>query len=94
MEIYLVTGNMNKKEEFLKMMKQDLNVEFVNINLEEIQAQDIVEINEHKVRSAYDILKKRDNNRNKKRYVITDDTGLFINKLNDFPGPYMYNLNK
>ncbi|EWC89290.1 hypothetical protein PFNF54_01855 [Plasmodium falciparum NF54] len=84
-----VTGNMNKKEEFLKMMDEELNVEFVNINLEEIQAQDIVEINEHKVKTAYNILKKQDNNKNKKRYVITDDTGLFISKLNNFPGPYI-----
>ncbi|SPJ09639.1 Ham1-like protein, putative [Plasmodium sp. DRC-Itaito] len=89
MDIYLVTGNINKKEEFLKMMNQELSVQFVNINLEEIQAQDIVEINEHKVKTAYNILKKQDNNRNKKLYVITDDTGLFINKLNNFPGPYI-----
>nr|SPJ13352.1 Ham1-like protein,putative [Plasmodium sp. DRC-Itaito] len=67
------------------MMNQELSVQFVNINLEEIQAQDIVEINEHKVKTAYNILKKQDNNRNKKLYVITDDTGLFINKLNNFP---------
>ncbi|VTZ67796.1 Ham1-like protein, putative [Plasmodium chabaudi chabaudi] len=88
-EIYLVTGNETKRIEFSKMMNNEIKVQFVDIDLVEIQANDIVEINEGKAKSAYEILKKKNLESNKKIIVITDDTGLYMDCFNSFPGPYI-----
>ncbi|CAD2100304.1 Ham1-like protein, putative [Plasmodium vinckei] len=88
-EIYLVTGNESKRIEFAKMMNNEIKVQFADIDLVEIQANDIVEINESKAKSAYEILKKKNLEPNKKIIVITDDIGLYMDCFNSFPGPYI-----
>ncbi|SBT70454.1 Ham1 family, putative [Plasmodium malariae] len=92
MNIYLVTGNKNKRLEFERLMKDELKVEFVDVDLTEIQSNDIVNINENKAQKAYEILEKQNIGKGKKFLVITDDTGLYLNCLNEFPGPYMYSF--
>ncbi|SBT86316.1 Ham1-like protein, putative [Plasmodium malariae] len=89
MNIYLVTGNKNKRLEFERLMKDELKVEFVDVDLTEIQSNDIVNINENKAQKAYEILEKQNIGKGKKFLVITDDTGLYLNCLNEFPGPYI-----
>ncbi|CXI19720.1 Ham1-like protein, putative [Plasmodium berghei] len=88
-EIYLVTGNENKRNEFSQMMNDEIKVQFIDIDLVEIQSNDIVEINEGKAKAAYEILKKNNLETNKKIIIITDDTGLYMDCFNGFPGPYI-----
>ena len=75
-EITFVTGNQNKLREF----QQILGVDLVNepLDLPEIQSLDIEKIASYKAEEAYEILKKP---------VMIEDTGLYLEALNDFPGP-------
>ncbi|VWU49013.1 Ham1-like protein, putative, partial [Hepatocystis sp. ex Piliocolobus tephrosceles] len=60
----------------------------------EIQADDIVKINENKVLHAHGIINKKKSEEHKKQFLITDDTGLYIECLNNFPGPYIKWMHK
>ena len=73
--ITFVTGNSNKVREF----EQILGVKLENeaMDLDEIQSTDVSEVTLHKVRQAYEILKKP---------LIVEDTGLYIDDINGFPG--------
>ncbi|CRG93136.1 Ham1-like protein, putative [Plasmodium gallinaceum] len=89
MDLYLVTGNKNKKMEIERMMNNELKIEFVDFDLIEIQSDNIIEINEHKVKNAFEMLNEKNSQNNKKQIVITEDTGLYIDCLNFFPGPFI-----
>ncbi|ANQ06229.1 Uncharacterized protein PCOAH_00004530 [Plasmodium coatneyi] len=91
MDIYLVTGNKNKRLEFQRHMDGELEVQFVDIDLTEIQSNDIVKINEHKAKRAHEILisDALGESQPKRKLVITDDTGLYMDCLGSFPGPYI-----
>lgn len=73
-----VTGNMNKVEYLRRTL--DIELEHHPLDLDEIQSTDPKEIAEHKVRQAYDILK---------RPVLIEDTSSGFNALNGLPGPFM-----
>ncbi|SBS92584.1 Ham1-like protein, putative [Plasmodium ovale curtisi] len=88
-EVFLITGNKNKQLEFEKLMSNELKVQYVDIDLTEIQSDDIVQISENKAKSAYNMLIKKNVCTDGKMLVITDDTGLYLNCLNLFPGPYI-----
>ncbi|CAA9986587.1 Ham1-like protein, putative [Plasmodium knowlesi strain H] len=91
MDIYLVTGNKNKRLEFQQHMNGELEIQFADIDLIEIQSNDIVKVNEHKAKKAHEIMSRDASGESKTRrkLVITDDTGLYMDCLGSFPGPYI-----
>ena len=75
-----MTGNKNKFQEAqLILMEYDLELEMENTKIPEIQSNDIEIIAKTSVIEA----KKRVSGS-----IIVEDAGLFIKKLNGFPGPY------
>ncbi|MBA7646400.1 dITP/XTP pyrophosphatase [subsurface metagenome] len=76
MDVYLITGNKDK----LREAEQILGIEQKSIKLEldEIQGLDSDIIAEHKARQAWEQIKKP---------LVIWDQSLYINCLNDFPGP-------
>jgi non-canonical purine NTP pyrophosphatase (RdgB/HAM1 family) len=71
----LVTGNHNKLKEFENIL--GMKLEHSEIDLDEIQSIEVREVAEHKAKQAFDILKQP---------VIVDDTGLYFEEFNGFPG--------
>lgn len=74
--ITLVTGNKNKIAKARQFLG-DL-VDFVDMDMDEIQENDALKVSQHKVKQAYSILQKP---------VITWDASVYISALNGFPGP-------
>jgi XTP/dITP diphosphohydrolase len=74
-KLTFITGNINKLREAELVLNTKLNTE--NIDLLEIQSLDVEEVVKHKVKQAYEIIKSP---------VIVEDTGLYIDNLNGFPG--------
>jgi XTP/dITP diphosphohydrolase len=70
-----VTSNVNKVKEFEKIL--GIKLENKSLELDEIQSTDVSEVTLHKVKQAYELLKKP---------VIVEDTGLYIDDINGFPG--------
>lgn len=77
---YLVTGNRHKVEEASRLLS-DTGIRLVQapIRKDEIQADNLSLIALEAARRAYSVLR---------RPVLVDDSGLFIDSLNGFPGPY------
>lgn len=73
--LVFVTGNVNKIREANLVLGKELTTK--NIDLMEIQSLDIEEVAKYKVMEAFKILNKP---------VIVEDTGLYIDNLNGFPG--------
>jgi XTP/dITP diphosphohydrolase len=73
--ITFITGNKNKVREFEQIL--GVKLENNSMKLDEIQSTDVSEVTLHKVRQAYKILKKP---------LIIEDTGLYIDDINGFPG--------
>jgi non-canonical purine NTP pyrophosphatase (RdgB/HAM1 family) len=80
-EIYFVSGNENKFEEAKKILGNDLN--FLRMEIKEIQSEDIYEIVKEKAKIAYCAMKKP---------IIVEDAGFYLECLNGFPGPLVKNL--
>ena len=78
-KIFFVTKNLNKVLEAQQILSEyKIEVERVHIKKVEIQAEKLEDI----VSFALKQIKTR------KKHMIIEDSGLFINSLNDFPGPY------
>lgn len=77
--ITVVTGNKHKAEEVASFFKGIEEVTHVAFEATEPQFESPVAVAEEKARQAYSALK---------RPLIVDDTGLFIESLNGFPGAY------
>lgn len=75
MEIYLVTQNKEKVEEFERILEFRLN--HVDLKLEEIQAVEVGKVVEHKARQAYKKVGQP---------VIVEDTGLYFEDWDGLPG--------
>ena len=73
--MYFVTGNQNKLREFEEIL--EIKLESIKIDLDELQAIEIEPVVEHKTLEAYSHVNKP---------VIVEDTGLFIEAWNGFPG--------
>lgn len=73
--IIFITGNKNKVREFEEIL--EVNINHKNINLLEIQTTSVKDVVNNKLESAYNKIKKP---------VIVEDTGLYINEINYFPG--------
>ena len=77
--ITVVTGNKNKAAEVAAFFSGITEVAHIAFDCVEPQAEDIAEIARAKAEQAYAALKIP---------LIVDDTGLFIEELSGFPGPY------
>ncbi|HSA73954.1 MAG TPA: RdgB/HAM1 family non-canonical purine NTP pyrophosphatase [Nitrososphaeraceae archaeon] len=78
--IVFASTNKNKFNEILThMMTYNIEIEFVKFESIEIQSNRLDEIAKQKARDAY---------RKIGRPLIVEDTGLFIDSLRGFPGPY------
>jgi XTP/dITP diphosphohydrolase len=77
--LYFLSSNINKFIEIYQILHQyNVAVKFLNIKLREIQADSLNEIAEEKSKDAFKAVSKP---------VIIEDDGLFIHRLNGFPGP-------
>jgi XTP/dITP diphosphohydrolase len=74
-----VTSNVNKVAEVAAFFKGSVEVTHVSLDLPEYRSDDVGEIARGKAQYAYSQLKTP---------VMVDDTGLFIDALKGFPGPY------
>ncbi len=77
--ITVVTLNKGKATEIAAFFTGITKIDSVPLDLVEPQAETLEEIAQVKAKQAYAELK---------RPLIVDDTGLFIEELNGFPGPY------
>ncbi|MHA1754874.1 MAG: XTP/dITP diphosphatase [Candidatus Odinarchaeia archaeon] len=78
--IYFATGNKHKVIEAAKILSEyDIKVNHLPVEKIEIQSNDLCKIATF---SASEILKKYN------KPIFVEDTGLFIEALNGFPGPY------
>lgn len=76
--ITFITGNQNKADYLAKYLGH--SVDHVKLDLDEIQSLDLKEIVEHKVRQAYEKIKKP---------VIVEDVALEFAALGGLPGPFI-----
>lgn len=79
MKIYFVTSNAGKIKEFKRILKGKIDLEHLkpDRDIPELESQDVRKVAIDKAKKAAEIYKKT---------VLTEDTGLFINVLNGFPG--------
>jgi len=73
-----ITGNQNKANYLAKWLNIELSHQ--KVDLDEIQSTSLDEIVTHKVRQAYDLIKKP---------VLVEDVSLGFNALNGLPGPFI-----
>lgn len=76
-ELTFVTHNANKLAEAKAILGDNVILHQAAIDLEEIQAVELEEVARHKLMQAYERVKKP---------VFCEDTGLYIEQLNGFPG--------
>lgn len=74
-DIVFITGNEHKLREARQILNRNIFSE--KLDLRELQAVELEHVIEEKLKHGYEILKKP---------VIVEDTGLFLNALNGFPG--------
>ncbi len=73
-----ITGNQNKADYLSKTV--GITLEHQKLDLDEIQSSDPKVVIEHKVRQAYDLIKKP---------VLVEDTSLGFSSLGGLPGPFV-----
>ncbi len=79
MKLNVVTSNRHKAEEVAAFFKGIIEVEHIDLECPEYRHDHVAEIARQKAEYAYNVLNKP---------LIVDDTGLYINALKGFPGPY------
>lgn len=80
MKIYFASSNKNKLKEATKILAiYKIKVESILLECPEIQSNDLGEISKFSVKFAFKEIKKP---------VFVEDSGLFIEILGGFPGPY------
>ncbi len=78
--IKLITGNEGKFKEMSEIAEREgIQLEWINCPKVEVQADTIEEISIHSAIDSYLSFKSP---------LIVDDSGLFVEALNGFPGPY------
>lgn len=77
MDILFVTGNKSKLNEVQRILGKQFNVSNRDFDIPEIQSVCVTDVVKDKVKKAYEIAKVP---------VMCEDTGLYINKMNGFPG--------
>lgn len=76
MDVYLITSNKDKLREAEQIL--EIKLKTVNLDLDEIQGLDPNKIAEHKVKQAWELIKKP---------LFVWDQSVYIHCLNNFPGP-------
>jgi XTP/dITP diphosphohydrolase len=78
--IIFASNNLNKFNEIRTFLIQyGIKLNLCKLNLPEIQSDLLEEIASKKADSAFEVIREN---------LIVEDTGLFIDALNSFPGPY------
>jgi inosine triphosphate pyrophosphatase len=77
-KITFITGNQNKADYLEKYLGYP--IDHIKLDLDEIQSLDLNEIVEHKVKQAFEIIRKP---------VIVEDVSLEFEELNGLPGPFI-----
>ena len=85
LSINFVTSNKNKVKEFKQILEPDIKVNHIEMSYPEIRSEDSEEIARHSAKELADKLKKT---------VVVEDSGLFIDALNGFPGTYSATIHK
>lgn len=78
MNVVFITGNQNKADHLARLL--GMPIDHKKVDLDEIQSLDLYAITEHKVRQAYELVKKP---------VLVEDVGLSINAMGRLPGPFI-----
>lgn len=73
-----ITGNQNKADYLAKTL--DIPLDHQRVELDELQSTDLDKIVEHKVRQAYELVKKP---------VLVEDVALGFTALGGLPGPFV-----
>jgi len=89
--VYFVTSNENKLNEARQILGDELSeaVQRIDIDSEEIQALYVRQVVEKKVMDAYNKARKRDPAIKEGSMFFVEDTGLYINAWNGFPGAHV-----
>jgi XTP/dITP diphosphohydrolase len=77
--VFASTNESKFKEIFLHLRNFDIEIEFMRFRSTEIQSEILEDVALEKSKAAYEKIGQP---------LIVEDTGLFINSLNGFPGPY------
>ena len=83
--INFITSNKNKVKEFRQILEPEIKVNHIEMSYPEIRSEDPEEIARH---SANELAEKLNN------IVVVEDSGLFIDALNGFPGAYSATIHK
>jgi inosine triphosphate pyrophosphatase len=73
-----ITGNQNKADYLSRML--DVQLDHRKVNLDEIQSTNLDEIVAHKVKQAYELVRKP---------VLVEDVALSFESLGGLPGPFV-----
>lgn len=76
--IVLATGNKDKVEEIQDIL--DIPLDFMHIEVDEVQSMDLEYVAKRKAQAAFNIIK---------RPLIVDDVGVYIKAWNNLPGPFV-----
>lgn len=79
-KIYLVTGNPNKLKEWRQILPQDVEIDYIDVDLTEIQSDDPIEIITDKAKRAYETTHQP---------VVVEDVEAGLEKLGGLPGPFI-----
>ncbi len=82
MRIFFATGNSGKVKHASEILGEQFEVEQIEVEAFEPQSKSIEEIAEFKVEQALQKTDLEDD-----VFVMADDSGLFVERLNGFPGP-------
>ena len=77
MEINLVTSNLGKVKEFKAILGNSIKINHIELEYRELRSDDPEEITKDAAKRVAEELKKP---------IVVEDSGLFIEALNDFPG--------
>ncbi len=77
MKIFFITSNPGKVREFRQILEPEVEVEHLFMSYPELRSDDPLEISGLSAKQLADKLNKA---------VVVEDSGLFIQALNDFPG--------
>lgn len=84
-KLYFVTTNAGKMREAVDLFEKHFDIEQINMSYPELQDNDLCKIAAHGAKYCAETLGKP---------VIVEDSGLFIDALNEFPGPYSSYVHK
>ena len=85
LSINFITSNLGKVKEFRQILEPEIKVNHIEMSYPEIRSEDSEEIARDSAKELAEKLKKK---------VVVEDSGLFIDALNGFPGTYSATIHK